>query len=70
MGIIRLQVRKYAAQNGWTLREVANRSGVPYTTIVTYANSSGMATVDYTSLRKIARVFSISIEDLVEVLDE
>jgi hypothetical protein len=29
-----------------------------------------MATVDYTALHKMARVFGISIEDLVEIVQE
>ena len=70
MGLIRLRVREFAKERGWTLKEVSNRSGVPYTTIATYANSSGMATVDYTALHKMARVFGISIEDLVEIVKE
>lgn len=70
MGLIRLRVREFAEQRGWTLKEVSNRSGVPYTTIATYAKSQGMATVDYTALFKIARVFEISIEDLVEIVEE
>jgi hypothetical protein len=38
--------------------------------IATYAKSSGMATVDYTALQKLARTFDVMIEDLVEVLEE
>ena len=70
MGRIRLRVREFAQENGWTLREVSNRTGVPYTTIATYANSPGMATVDYTALDKMARAFGIAIEDLVEILEQ
>jgi putative transcriptional regulator len=70
MGRIRLRVRAYAIEKGWTLKEVSARSGVPYTTVATYANSAGMATVDYTALQKLAKTFDIAIEDLVEVLEE
>lgn len=70
MGLIRLRVRELTDEKGWTLKEVSNRTGIPYTTIATYAKSSGMATVDYTALHKIARVFEIAIEDLVEILEE
>ena len=52
------------------LKEVSSRTGIPYTTIATYAKSTGMATVDYTALHKIARVFDISIEDVVEIVEE
>ncbi len=70
MGLIRLRVREFAQERGWTLKEVSKRSGIPYTTIATYAKSSGMATVDYTALQKLARTFDVMIEDLVEVLEE
>ncbi|MCC3493494.1 MAG: helix-turn-helix transcriptional regulator [Microcoleus sp. PH2017_25_DOB_D_A] len=69
MGRIRLRVRELAQERGWTLREVSNRTGIPYTTIATYASSAGMATVDYTALDKLVRVFEIPIEDLVEILE-
>lgn len=70
MGRIRLRVREFAEEKGWTLKEVSNRTGVPYTTIATYAKSTEMATVDYTALHKMARVFEVSVEDLVEILEE
>ncbi len=70
MGRIRLRVREFATAKGWTLKEVSSRSGIPYTTVATYANSTGMATVDYTALQKLARTFEVSMEDLVEVLEE
>ena len=70
MGRIRLRVREFAQEKGWNLTEVSKRTGIPYTTIITYANSSGMATVDYTALDKMARAFDIAIEDLVEILEE
>lgn len=70
MGRIRLRVREFAEEKGWTLKEVSNRTGVFYTTIATYAKSTGMATVDYTALHKMARVFDVSVEDLVEILEE
>jgi putative transcriptional regulator len=70
MGLIRLRVREFAEQRGWTLKEVSNRTGIPYTTIATYAKSTGMATVDYTAIYKMARVFDVSVEDLVEIVEE
>ena len=69
MGLIRLRVREFAQERGWTLKEVSNKTGIPYTTIATYAKSEGMATVDYTAIHKIARAFDISIEDLVEIVE-
>jgi transcriptional regulator with XRE-family HTH domain len=69
-GLVRLRVREFAAEKGWTLREVAKRSGVGYTTISNYARSSGMAMVDYTALHRLARTFDVMIEELVEILEE
>ena len=67
---MRLRVREFAAERGWTLKEVAERSGVGYTTISNYARSPGMAMVDYTALHRLARTFDVMIEDLVEILEE
>jgi putative transcriptional regulator len=70
MGLIRLRVREFAAQKGWTLKEISDRSGIPYGTVRSYAHSRSLATVDYTALQKLARTFDVMIEDLVEVLEE
>jgi len=70
MGLIRLRVRELAAEKGWTLKEVAERSGIPYSTVRSYAHSPKLATVDYTALQKLARVFDVMIDDVVEVLEE
>ena len=70
MGLIKLRIRELAAEKGWTLREVSDRTGIPYSTVKNYAQSPKLATVDYTALQKLARVFDVMIEDLVEVLEE
>ena len=70
MGLIRLRIREFAAQKGWTIKEVSDRSGVVYSTLRTYALSPGMASIDYTSLQKLARTFDVMLEDLVEVIEE
>lgn len=70
MGLVRLRIRELADERGWTLKEVSERSGVPYTTITTYARSPGMATVDVTALQKLARTFDLMMEDLIEVVEE
>lgn len=67
---IRLRVRELANEKGWTLKEVSQRSGIPYSSIKKYAQTPSLATVDYTALLKLARVFDVMIEDLVEVLEE
>ncbi|MGB3240856.1 MAG: helix-turn-helix transcriptional regulator [Geitlerinemataceae cyanobacterium] len=70
MGLVRLRIREFAEEKGWTLKEVSERSDIPYTTITTYARSTGMATVDATALIKLARVFDVMIEDLIKVVEE
>ena len=70
MGIIRLRSRELAAEKGWTIKEVSDRSGVVYSTLRTYARSPGMASIDFTSLQKLARTFDVMLEDLVEVIEE
>ena len=70
MGRIRLRVRELADEKDWTLKEVSERSGIPYSTVKNYAQSPGLAMVDYTALQKLARVFDVMIEDLVEVVEE
>jgi transcriptional regulator with XRE-family HTH domain len=70
MGLVRLKIREFAAEKGWTLKEVADRSGVGYSTIRNYARSPGMATADITALQKLARTFDVLIEDLIEVVEE
>lgn len=68
-GLVRLRVREFAAEKGWTLKEVAKRSGVGYTTISNYARSPGMAMVDFTAIYKLAITFDATIEDLVEIIE-
>ncbi|GAB4193772.1 MAG: hypothetical protein Fur006_39080 [Coleofasciculaceae cyanobacterium] len=70
MGLIRLRIRELATEKGWTLREVSDRTGIPYSTVKNYAQAPRLATVDYTALQKLARVFDVMIEDVVEVLEE
>ncbi len=70
MGLVRLRIREFAKQRGWSIREVSERSGVVYSTLRTYARSPGIATVDATALVKLARVFEVSIEDLIEIIEE
>ena len=70
MGLVRLKIRELAAQKGWTLKEVSDRSGVIYSTVRSYARRPEMAMVDFICLRKLARTFDVMIEDLVEALEE
>ncbi len=70
MGLVRLRVREFADEKGWTLKEVSERTGIAYTTLKNYAKSPGLATVDVTSLIKLARTFDVLIEDLFEVIKD
>ncbi|MGI0492218.1 helix-turn-helix domain-containing protein [Alkalinema pantanalense CENA528] len=68
--MFKLRIKELAAKRGWTLKEVSELAGLPYSTVATYANSSGMVMVNLISLRKLAQVFEVSIEDLMEVLED
>ncbi len=70
MGLIKLKVQEYAAEKGWTMKEVSDRSGVPYSTIKTYVRLPERSTVDLTALQKLARTFDVLMEDLFEVVEK
>ncbi|KJH73020.1 helix-turn-helix domain-containing protein [Aliterella atlantica] len=70
MGLVRLRIREFASERGWTIEEVSERSGIAYTTVKNYAKSPGLATVDVTSLQKLAQTFDVLMEDLFEVVQE
>jgi len=70
MGLVRLKIRELAAQKGWTLKEVSDRSGVIYRTVRSYARRPEMAMVDFTAIHKLPRTFDVMIEDGVEILEE
>ena len=70
MGLVRLRIRELAEAKGWTLKEVADRSEVAYSTVRSYVRRDKMAMIDYATVQKIARAFEVAIEELVEVLEE
>ena len=70
MGYVRLRIRELAQAQGWTLKEVAERSGVNYSTIKSYVQRGELNTVDLSAVFKIASAFNVSVEELVEVLEE
>ncbi|QLE59222.1 helix-turn-helix domain-containing protein [Nostoc sp. TCL26-01] len=70
MGHVRLRIRELAQQKGWTLKEVADRSGVNYNTVKSYVQRDVLNTVDLSAVYKIARTFEVPIEDLIEVVEE
>lgn len=70
-GRVKLRIRELAQERGWTLQNVADRAGVNYNTVKSYARrDDGMNTVDLLAVYKIARVFDVAIEDLMEVVEE
>lgn len=71
MGRVRLKIRELAQEKGWTLQDVAERSGVNYNTVKGYARrDDGLSTVDLSAVQKIARAFEVALEDLFEVMEE
>ena len=70
MGYVRLKIREVAIARGWSLRELSDRSGVNYNTIKSYVNREVLNTVDLSAIYKIAQAFDVSIEELIEVLEE
>jgi putative transcriptional regulator len=70
MGYVRLRIREMAQQKGWTLKEVADRSGVKYNTVKSYVQRDVLNTVDLSAVYKIARTFEVTIEELMEVVEE
>jgi putative transcriptional regulator len=71
MGRVRLKIRELAQEKGWTLQDVADRSGVNYNTVKGYARrDDGLNMVDLSAVQKIARAFEVALEDLFEVMEE
>ncbi len=70
MGYVRLRIRELAQQKGWTLKEVADRSGVNYNTVKSYVQRDVLNTVDLSAVYKIARSFDVTIEELMELVEE
>ena len=68
--MFRLKIKELASARKCSLRELSERTKLPYSTIATYANSPGMVMVNLLSVLKIARAFEVSIEELLEVLEE
>ncbi|MEC4984822.1 MAG: helix-turn-helix transcriptional regulator [Oscillatoria sp. PMC 1068.18] len=70
MGLVKLKVQEFAEREGWTIKEVSQRSGVAYGTVKTYMRLPERKTVDLSSLQKLARTFDVLLEDLFEVVEE
>jgi len=70
MGYVRLRIRELAKQKGWTLKQVADQSGVNYNTVRSYVQREALNTADISAVYKIARAFDVTMEDLVEILED
>ena len=65
-----LKILELTEEKAWTLKEVSDRYGVINSTARSYTRRSGMTTVDFTAIPKLAHTFDVTIEDLVEILEE
>lgn len=70
MGLVRIKIRELAAEREVTIKEIAERAGVNYNTVKSYARLPAVNTADLSALYKIAKAFDIAIEDLIEVLED
>jgi putative transcriptional regulator len=69
MGRVRLRIQDLANAKGWTLEEVAKSAGVQYAIVQDYSQNV-LSTVDLSIVYKIARALEVTLEDLVEVLED
>jgi transcriptional regulator with XRE-family HTH domain len=71
MGRVRLRIRELAQKRGWTLQDVADHAEVNYNTVKSYARrDDGMNTVDLSAVYKIARALEVTIEDMIELVED
>lgn len=71
MGRVRLRIRELAQKRGWTLQDVADHAEVNYNTVKSYARrDDGMNTVDLSAVYKIARALDVTIEELIELVED
>lgn len=70
MSLFRVRVRELAKERNLKLKDISERSGVNYNTVKSYARLDALSTVDVVALIKIARVLSVTVEELVEILEE
>ncbi|MCU0564970.1 MAG: helix-turn-helix transcriptional regulator [Oculatellaceae cyanobacterium Prado106] len=70
MGQVKLRIQDLTDAKGWALQELAQRSGVHYGTLQTYASGTALNAVDLSIVYKIARALEATLEDLVVVIEE
>lgn len=70
MGLFKLRIRELAKQKEIGIRALSRQANVPYSTVATYAASPGMSTADIPAVMRIAQVLDVSIEELVEIIED
>ncbi|MBD1843124.1 helix-turn-helix transcriptional regulator [Cyanobacteria bacterium FACHB-63] len=65
-----MRIRELAKEQNLKLKEIADRSGVNYNTVKSYARTEVMSMADVVALIKIARALSVTVEELVEIIEE
>lgn len=70
MSLFRVRVRELAKERSLKLKDVSERSGVNYNTVKSYARLDALSTVDVVALIKIARALGVTVEELVEIIEE
>ncbi|MBW4525768.1 MAG: helix-turn-helix transcriptional regulator [Phormidium tanganyikae FI6-MK23] len=68
--LFRVRIRELAKEQNLKLKEVADRSGVNYNTVKSYARTEVMSMADIVALIKIARSFGVTVEELVVIIEE
>ncbi|PHM11186.1 transcriptional regulator [Nostoc sp. 'Peltigera malacea cyanobiont' DB3992] len=54
----------------WSLKEISEHCGVICSTVTIYAHSHKMTKFDFSAISKLAHIFNMTIEDLVEILEK
>nr|WP_322711114.1 XRE family transcriptional regulator [Nostoc sp. ChiSLP03a] len=54
----------------WSIKEVSDHCGVICSRVTSYARRHKTTTVDFSDISKLARIFNMTIENLVEILEK
>ncbi|HTL90411.1 MAG TPA: helix-turn-helix transcriptional regulator [Leptolyngbya sp.] len=65
----RVRIRELAKEQNLKLKEVADRSGVNYNTVKSYARTEVMSMADIVALIRIAQALGVTVEELVEIIE-
>jgi transcriptional regulator with XRE-family HTH domain len=64
-----VRIRELAKEQNLKLKEVADRSGVNYNTVKSYARTEVMSMADIVALIRIAQALGVTVEELVEIIE-